>query len=178
MMTKLFHDKELFMKDRPIKITEEQEKQFFIDEAEKFIKWQWSEGPAATIARDLKAISKSFYSSGFELAKDLERDGGARYNISGEVVDYLESLTIGQRYILDENVKAWVAAHDIKPKFSKGQLLKIQIDIDREYVAGKDVFITGIYDTTAHYIIHQDKNHNGGRYVTFEKLEASCIVLK
>src|SRR5690606_2298927 len=111
----LFSDKDVFQKERPATITEAQENEFFQKMTAEIISDGWSRSNMAVIVSDLKELYP--LDDGFEMAKDLEgyRFRG-HYNIDSGFVEWLEGLDSEYGQVIQENVKAWVQAHDIKPK--------------------------------------------------------------
>lgn len=173
-MEKLFDDTLFVQKERPTKITEQQEEKMYLDLAKDCIKQQFSSDDEETIAEDLKELS--FCDSGYEKAKDLESNGNASYEIDGEFIDWLDCIDYKRSEILSENVKLWVKAHNPQRKFEKGTKLKIITTLNREKLAGEIVYITGIIEAEANYLVDKDENRKGGTVIPYEKVEFNCEV--
>jgi len=175
-MEKLFDDSLLFQKERPTKITAQQEEKMYVDFAKEIIENQYSEYDEESIIEDLKELS--WHDSGFEKAKKLE-DGCASYEFTGDFIDWLDNMACERDYILKENVKMWVKAHNPQPKLEKGDQLKINESLSRTPDLKKDsvVYITGINMEQAYYTISSDPDKNGGYVLDFEKVESKCEIL-
>jgi hypothetical protein len=173
-MEKLFDDTLFVQKERPTKITEQQEGKMYLELAKDCIEQQFSSDDEETIAEDLKELY--FCDSGYEQAKDLERNGKASYEINGEFIDWLDWIGHKRSEILSENVKLWVRAHNPQRKFEKGTKLKIVSTLNREKLAGEIVYITGFREDEANYLVDKDQNRQGGTVISYEKVEANCEV--
>ena len=175
-MEKLFDDTLLIQKERPTKITKQQEEKMFIDLAKECIKYQYSSDDEETIAEDLKELSTN--DSGFEKAKDLEDNGNASYEIDGDFIDWLDWTDHKRSEILTENVKLWVKAHNPQPKLENGTKLKIVESLSYSKDLRKDcvAYVTGINMEQAYYTISDDKEKQGGYVLAFEKVESNCEV--
>ena len=175
-MEKLFDDTLFVQKERPIKITKQQENKMFIDLAKECIKNQYSSDDEETISEDLSNLSIN--DNGFEKAKALDDNANASYSFDGDFIDWLERMDFKRDEILTENVKLWVKAHNPQPKLEKGTKLKItghlsyQKDLRTECI----VYITGINMERAYYTISDNKEKQGGYMVAFEKVESNCEV--
>ena len=175
-MEKLFDDTLFVQKERPIKITKQQENKMFIDLAKECIKNQYSSDDEETISEDLSNLSIN--DNGFEKAKALDDNANASYSFDGDFIDWLEGMDFKRDEILTENVKLWVKAHNPQPKLEKGTKLKItghlsyQKDLRTECI----VYITGINMERAYYTISDNKEKQGGYMVAFEKVESNCEV--
>ena len=73
METLLFKDSEVFVKERPIKLSEKQEAEIWQKLAKEVIDNGWSDDDIDTIIEDLQSLSIS--DSGYEMAKD-----GSKFN--------------------------------------------------------------------------------------------------
>jgi len=175
-MEKLFDDTLFVQKERPTKITEQQEEKMYLDLAKECIKHQYSSDDEETIAEDLKELSTN--DSGFEKAKDLEDNGNASYEFDGDFIDWLDGMDYKRSDILKENVKLWVKAHNPQPKLEKGTKLKIVESLSYSKDLRKDcvVYVTGINMEQAYYTISDDKEKQGGYVLAFEKVESNCEV--
>lgn len=177
MEPKLFDDSLLIQKERPTKITEQQEEKMFLDLAKECIKYQYSTDDEETISEDLRELSTR--DSGFEKAKDLEDSGNASYEFNGDFIDWLDGIDYRRSGILRENVKLWVKAHNPQPKFEKGIKLQINEPLSYTKELRKDcvVFVTGINMEQAYYTISADKEKQGGYVLDFEKVEDYCKII-
>lgn len=176
-MEKLFDDTLLVQKERPTRITKQQETELFLKLANEIIDQQYSDDDAETIAEDLAELS--MHDSGFEMAKDLE-GANASYEFTGDFIDFLDNISHERGNVLKENVKLWVKAHNPQPKLEKGDQLKISEPLSRTPDLKKDavVYITGINMEQAYYTISADPDQKGGYVLAFEKVECQCEVLK
>jgi hypothetical protein len=174
-MEKLFDDTLFVQKERPTKITEQQEEKMYLDLAKECIKYQYSSDDE-TIAEDLKELSTN--DSGFEKAKDLEDNGNASYEFDGDFIDWLDGMDYKRSDILKENVKLWVKAHNPKPKLEKGTKLKItgHLSYQKDLKTDCIVYITGVKLEEANYYIHPNSENNSGYVLAFEKVELNCEV--
>jgi len=176
-MEKLFSDKEVMSNIRPTKITEEQERELCIKFATEIIKSGWSSDDVEDIAKDLSTINPNH--EGFEAAKSLEDySNEAYYSIDSEFVAYLDYFNHERGELLRKNIKDWVKAFDIKPKFSKGDELFIEKHLNFHIKKDYTIFITGINYAEANYYLHENPNNNGGYVLKFEEVESSCKIYK
>jgi len=175
-MEKLFDDTLFIQKERPTKITSQQEEKMYLYLAEECIEQQFSSYDKKTISEDLKKLSVC--DSGYEKAKDLERNGNASYEIDGEFIDWLDWIDHKRSEILSENVKLWVKTHNPQKKFEKGTKLKIITTLNREKLSGEIIYITGFRENEACYLVDKDKNRQGGTVIPYEKIETNCEPLK
>jgi len=175
-MEKLFNDSEVFMKERPVRITEQQAKEFYTKMAKEIIKNKYSTSSIEDIIEDLADIS--YGDNGYEIAKKLDDYiSNASYNIDVMFCEWLDCFNSDKEDVLRENIKTWVKAHNIKPKYAKGQKLKIEKSIYYASVIGSEIYVTGHRDEEAYYMVDADKNRNGGICVNYEKLEANCSIV-
>lgn len=172
----LFPEKEMFVKERPLKLPKVKEDEFLLKMAKEIIESNWTKysPEPEEVAKDLEEIMS--YDSGFEAAKRLEDYGDCSYNFQTDFIEFLEQLDYERRNALDELVKEWVKIHEIKPMFQKGIKLIVNIDIGHIYKLGQIIYITGIKEETACYLLWDDINHNGGYAVAFERVENSCAI--
>ena len=175
-MEKLFDDTLFVQKERPDKITKQQEEKMFVDLAKECVKNQYSTDDEETIAEDLKELSSN--DSGFEKAKYLEDNGNSSYEFDGDFIDWLNGMDYKRSEILTENVKLWVKAHNPQPKLEKGTKLNIveSLSYSKELRKNCVVYITGINMEQAYYTISGDKKKQGGYVLAFEKVESNCDV--
>lgn len=172
-MDTLFNDSEIFQKERPIALSKEQKRIFLLKQAAEIIINQWSDDNAEDIADDL-AMLVPFSGNGFELGKEIEKLN-CYYDVDLSFCEFLENLFHSYQIEIDKNVKDWVKAHSIKPKFEKGQKVILKNKL-AGIPAHTPVYITGLYEDRAIYLISEDKNKNGGYLVAYEKLENSIVL--
>jgi len=173
-MTKLFNDSEVFTKERPTKPTQQQLTTFYSQMAKEIIAEGYSSSDEEDIIADL--INLDVRDNGFEMAKSLESfRAKASYDISVDFCEWLEWFSNEYRRLNEKNIEDWVKAHNIKPQLKKGQKLAITITLNFYNKAGKIIYITGINEQRAYYLIAEDHNRNGGTIIPYEKLEANCI---
>ena len=174
-MEKLINDCEVFQKDRPLTITNQQRKEVLTEVAEDILEWNLSKDSLETIIEDLDNVY-DFGNSGFEMAKELEDsyDCSGSYDINSTLIELLESLDSLVDDKKRKNTSEWVKAHDIKPKFKKGDGFVLKKSPSYGFNVGEKVFITMINSERAYYCVNKIENGNGGRVVVFEKLE-NCI---
>lgn len=178
-MEKLFDDAPFVQKERPTKITDEQEQKMYLDLATEIIKRNWcKDGDVETIADDLSKLSIN--DSGFEKAKDLEDDSYVNYEFCGDFIDFLDDMSYHKNKLIDENVKVWVKAHNPQPKLLKGTKLHIDKSLCRSKDLLKDslVYVTGINMEKAYYTISVNKEQQGGYVVAFEEVENNCTQIQ
>lgn len=173
-MEKLFEDSELFQLERPSKISEEQERQVYVDIANDIRKLGYSDDAGSTIVEDIKNIS--FNDCGFDIAKELSEDGYAEYTFNGDFIDFLDTLTFRKYDVIQGMVAQWVTAHNIKPNLKVGTKLKLKINVGRTYKLDDIVYITG-YDKYARYIINNEYPANGGTLIPYETIESNCEII-
>lgn len=168
-MEKLFNDSETFTNVRPVKLTPEQFSDFVKEQAIQIKKDGFSRSDVEDIQEDLRRID--FPDSGYETAKQLEQNGGANYRFDAMFIEHLECLQNDYETAIENNVKAWVKAHNIQPKYKTGSELK---SLSRLYFgcnANDPVFITGYDPKLAVYYLNQDRNGNGGVVLPYEKVD-------
>ena len=174
-MEKLFNDSELFQKERPKKITEEQEKKIYKELAQEILDNGWCKDDIEDIVSDLKKLSKN--DSGYEMAKDLEGyNMNCSYDIDTDFIYWLDDFDYQFRKELEKNIKDWVQAHDIKPKFEKGTKLLITEYLCYKKGKGLIVYVNGFTDYGC-YLIDEDFNRNGGTVLAYELVESCCEVI-
>jgi hypothetical protein len=171
-MDRLFSDAETFQKERPTKMSAEQQRDLYLEIAQEIIDEGWSESNIEDIAQDVSEIS--FNDSGYEIAKDLERHKKAYYDIDTSFIEFLDDLSWKKRERIQENVKTWVLAHNPKPKFEKGQKLIVDTSLDYEKKKGVVVFVTGVSEKTACYLIDENQERAGGTVIAYERVESNC----
>lgn len=175
MGTSLFKDSEVFMKQRPEEITKEQEDQIWEDLAQEVIDNKWSKNDIEDIVDDLQDLSKS--DSGYEMAKYLEDWGGAVYDIKTSFIEWLDNLDYKFYQAKRDNVREWVKAHDVKPKIQIGTQFTVKEFISRwpELKVGKVIFINGLDERQAQYLVSNDKDSPENILVNYEIIEKGCV---
>jgi hypothetical protein len=178
-MQTLFQDSETFQKERPKKLTEQQEQAFYKELADEIIDNGWSQSGVDNIISDLKEVYP-FHDNGYELAKELEGfNMSASYDIDVRFVEWLEDLSYEYSKKVEENQKAWVKAHDVKPKFNISDKLKCSKRISNSRFHQDDVvYIRNIHAETGKYVIHKDPDYKGGTVIDFEIIEGGCTLLE
>lgn len=175
METLLFKDSEVFVKERPIKLSEKQEAEIWHKLAKEVIDNGWSDDDIDTIIEDLQSLSMS--DSGYEMAKDLEgfRANGSYY-IDTSFIEWLDMLDSDFDDARRENVKRWVKAHDIKPKYEKGTQLVVKEHFTRspELQVGKVIFVNGYYENEAKYCVSNEKDSKRNVLIIYENIERCC----
>jgi hypothetical protein len=173
-MEKLFSDSEVFQKERPTTITDQQEQDFYKKMAEEIIKGGWSDDDVEDIMKDMAEISE--YDSGYEIAKALEAyRSNARYDIDTEFIGFLDDFGYHKGEILTSNIKEWVKAHNPQHKFQKGQKLILETTLNHEQQKGMVVFVTGFNESVACYWIDEDETRKGGTVIPYEEVERCCL---
>ncbi len=162
------------MKERPTKITDQQEKEFYKRVAEEIIKNKWSTDDLGLVIEDVSEISEN--EIGYEIAKDLEKSWKkANYKIDTQFIEFLDDFGYDKADILRENVKAWVAAHNPQPKYSVGQKLLIETTLNYYKKKGLIVYVIGFSLEQACYLIHENMESSRGTVIAYEKVEANCL---
>lgn len=177
METLLFKDSEMFVKERPDKLTEKQEAEIWHKLAKEVIDNKWSNEDINVIIEDLQKLSMS--DSGYEMAKDLEGFGSnGNYNIDTSFIEWLDMLYSDFDDAKRENVKRWIKAHNIKPKYNEGTQLIIKEAISRnpELQIGKVIFVNGFYENEAKYCVSNKKDSESNVLIVYEKIEKCCAV--
>lgn len=174
MTEKLFDDKETFVKERPKKLPKVLEDNLYMEIAQEIIDENYSQSDLEDIADDIASLNLS--ENGYELAKKLE-NGNAYYDIDVDFCEYLDGLSMKKHRALNELVKQWVAAHDVKPKLES----KIQIRFIKDnphFKVGTELWIVSRINNEARYILNPDYKAEGGRLVPYEDVEAACEIIK
>lgn len=172
-MEKLFNDSETFTKERPTKATEQQLRKFYEETAEEIIDNDWSNSDIEDIIIDLSNLDMS--DNGYIVAKRLDDySNKASYNINPCFVDFLDNLSWEKSNLVRQNIKDWVKAHNPKPKLKKGDELIVKTPLFFGNKIDSIIYITGIKEEEACYLMHEDKNNNGGYVISFEKVEENC----
>lgn len=147
METLLFKDSEVFVKERPSKLSEKQETEIWQNLAKEVVNNGWSDDDIDTIIEDLQSLSMS--DSGYEMAKDLDGfSANGSYDIDTSFIEWLDMLDSDFDNARRENVKRWVKAHDIKPKYKIGTQLVVRERFSRspELQVDKVIFVNGYYE--------------------------------
>ncbi len=173
-MTKLFPDSETFTTVRPTKITAQQKALFIASCAQDIISNGFSKSPLDSIIYDLTDIDLS---DGYEAAKELEQYGQSSYNINSMFIEFLEGMDSEKDKLVRNNVKDWVKAHNITPKWEKGSQLTVNTPIYYFSSIGDIVYITGVDKERAVYYIDKDRDKNGGYVIPFERIESNCALI-
>lgn len=174
MENKLFSDAEVFQKERPTKCTDSQLKEFYTKMANELKSEGHSDSPINLIAHDLENLFP-FIGNGYEMAKKLEGySAKASYDLGTSLCEFLDRLEIEYNEILEDNVKTWVKAHNPKPMFKKGDKLLVVESIDWVAKSGEFIYVNGDKESVANYLVHQDKERNGGYVIAYEKIESKC----
>ena len=176
METLLFKDSEVFVKERPSKLSEKQEAEIWQNLAKEVVKNGWSTDDIDTIIEDLQGLSMS--DSGYEMAKDLEYfSANGSYDIDTSFIEWLDMLDSDFDDARRENVKRWVKAHDIKPKYDIGTQLVVNEHFSRspELQVGKEVFVNGYYKNEAKYCVSNEKDSKRNVLIIYENIERCCV---
>lgn len=174
-MTQLFTDSELFAKERPDFITDSQKENLINNIVDDIINNGYSDSEKDDIRSDIESIYP-FKETGFQLAKSLDSYmANAEYDFTTEFIDFLHYIQFEKERIVKENVKQWVKAHKIKPKFADGCELIVKNDmIGTIFKEGDIVYVNYHYPETATYVIDKDPERKGGTLIPFEKVEINC----
>jgi len=178
-MERLFSDSEVFKKGRPNTITNEQKKQLIRSIANDILSYDYSKSDIDEIEDDMDMIFP-FNQTGFELAKELDSYlANAEYDFTIDFIDFLGHLSFRVDDVKEENVKLWVKAHDIKPKFEDKSKLRVKDSmIGTRFREGDEIFINYHYPETAVYVVDKDPDKKGGTLIAYEKIELYCELLK
>jgi len=177
-MNALFHDSEVFVRERPTKPTKKQTEDFYNSKAQEIIYNNWSYSPIIRIIIDLEDLYP-FFSSGYELATQIE-NLSAKYLINTEFIEFLEDLYHDYSQLVNINVIEWVKAIQPMPLWKIGDNIKLTNKLTNsfEYYPDKEFFIIGIDEKEARYIINPDKYFQGGTLFNYELLESCAVILQ
>ena len=177
-MEKLFNDSETFQKERPTKITEQQENEVYSKLANEIIDNGWCvDESEEDIIFDLKHLSR--YDSGFEMAKMLEGfNMNCNYEINTDFIYWLDDFEYNFKKVLEQNIKDWVNAKNPKPLFEKGQRLIVTEFINYKLKKDIVVYVNGFREETACYLIDPNPDKEGGIVLAYEDIEKKCIIFK
>jgi hypothetical protein len=170
----LFTDEETFTKHRPTKIPQNLLNDLYNEIAEEIISNGWSRDDVEDIVNDISIIS--FNDSGYEIAKELESLDDCSYVFEVSFIQFLDDLRWRKSSILQDLVQMWVNAHKPQPKFQVGQKLHIEKALNRIMRSGT-VYITGIKEKQACYLVDVDKDRQGGIILEYELVESNCIII-
>lgn len=166
MVQQLFKDSEMFMKQRPNFVTEQQKEDYYKRIAQEINDNGWGDATIEDIVCDLEGVS--LHDSGYEIAKYLEYNGGD-YEIDTEFIEFLDGLGWEFNSLKRQNLVAWVKATNPKPKFKVG---------DRLIYKNKEVLVYGLREETAEYILSDDLKIKGGRLIPYEEVDDVCVVMQ
>lgn len=174
-MSTLFKDSDVFVKQRPTDITSQQKKEFYHKMAQEIIDCKWSNSHISVIAEDLRLLS--LRDNGYEMAKELDdyRASG-NYSIDTSFCEWLDGLRSEYDDILEHNIRQWVKAHNIKPKWLVGFCLKVTSSKFLSFKQGEYIYINYVYKDTAKYTVNKS-GLKGGYLIDFEKVEDNCILM-
>jgi hypothetical protein len=185
-MQTLFNDSEVFQKERPKTVTANQLDEFYKVRAKEIISQGFSDSDEEDIIQDLQNLYP-FNDNGYEMARRLEVcPSASEYEFNTDFCEFLDSLDFEYRQILSENVKAWVKAHDIKPKFEKGTKLLIKRTLCHGLIKDMEVYVNSINSNQFHsddrndgnYCIDTNPKRNGGTVLAYELVESNCELIK
>lgn len=169
-MDKLFNDSELFQKERPTTLTEQQTSNFIKELAEE-ICCNYSSSNEEDVEQDLVRLYP-FNNDGFSLAKELDSmTSNADYHIDSEFISFLEDLGFKKWQFIKKNIEDWVKAHDIKPKISLKTFITLKKDLSKDYKAGDTIYINRIYEKMAEYGVSKKLEDSRNTSIAFEKIE-------
>ena len=178
MTGKLIPDSETMVNERPTTLSSEQKEKFFIEMAQEIIKEGYSTSDVEDIAHDLSESSFS-YKTGFEIAKDLDHGySSASYDFNSGFIAFLEDLSYEYGKRVDENVKDWVKAFNIKPALKLGDKLMVNEPISHCFKKDETIFVNNVKEDEARYTVSTDPKQNCGFVIAFEKIEAKCTLIK
>jgi len=174
-MERLFSDSEVFKKERPNSITNEQKQRLISSIADDILSNDYSKSDRDEIEDDMEGIFP-FNETGFELAKELDSySANADYDFTSDFIEFLEHLSFKVDDAKEENVKLWVKAHDIKPKLEDKSKLRVKESIiGTRFREGDEIFINYHYPETAVYVVDKDPDRKGGTLIAYEKIELYC----
>lgn len=173
MQLLLFKDSEVFIKNRPEELTENQKNDIWKELAKYIINEKWSNSDINDILNDLKKIPLSY--SGYEKAKQLESSKRCYYDLNTFFIEWLDSIEINFQDRINENVSYWVKVHDIKPIYNIGTELAITSFINN-FQIGEKIFINGIYEKLAKYLVSDIKDSKRNIAINYEEIEKCCSV--
>lgn len=163
--------------NRPNKISEEQQNEFYREAAQTFIDEGWvnSDTQMNDIMNDLMWLD--LWDSGYEMAKCLERNSFIIYNINSSCVEFLESLDSERDDIIRQNVKEWVKETNPVPVYRVGDCLTLIGAINIELQPSQIVWIHSVREDTAEYVVSKEEKSNGGFIIPYEKVQANARLI-
>jgi len=168
-MKKLFDDKETFQKERPSCLPNSHFKKLCDKLAKDIVANQyhsdWEE-----VSENLQEHA-DFSDDGYENAKLLEDNCSYGYTFNSSFVEHLDSLGYERDNAIEKLVKEWVQAHNPKPKYNKGDKLRLDSKLSHRKDAPIEMYITGIKESTAKYLMHEEKDYKGGYVYNYERVE-------
>lgn len=175
-MNKLFEDTEGMVNIRPKEMSKKQKANLLNEIALEIVKEGYTTDNDSEMVLDiLEELFEDDYrwgESGFELAKEIENIGSfVDFEFNGDFIDYLDSLEHKRYNVIDNNVRLWIKAFDIKPKYAQGQKMEKGKALSRFRELPKVFYITRIKEENGYYWAHEDKERNGGWNIPFEDLE-------
>ncbi len=177
-MNTLFNDSEVFQKDRPKKLTDNQQSELYKELAQEIIDSGWSSSEVEDIVEDLKTLSR--HDSGFELAKELEGFRcNADYDIKTDFIEWLDDFDSRHTEVISENEMRWVKAHSIKPakEIGIGLLINKSISRSEDLRAGCTIYINGYYEKTGKYQVWKEKGSKRNYIINYEEIDECCSFL-
>lgn len=172
---KLFNDSEVFVKERPTKLSKERKDEIYKTLAKEIIHNGWSDDDVDSIVEDLEGLYR--WDSGYEKAKTLESySSKASYEIETSFIEWLDSFEIEFEMAIQENVKLWVKAHNIKPKFQIGTKLIVRQEFSRnvELQVEKEIYVNGYHEELAMYKVYPERESNSNILINYELVENNC----
>lgn len=175
-MEKLFSDSELFTDDRPNFITNDQREKLLDSLVDEIISHGYSRSPKYAIKSDLDSIVGLIMDDGYEIAKDLDDNMSSlgSYKVNSCFVEWCECIQHQVDDILSENVRDWVKAKHIEPKFKAGDLIKLGKFLsayEDGYSEGDSVYIKKTYSDTAQYGISKNKDASRLLLINYERID-------
>lgn len=173
-MNMLFNDSEMFTKTRPNKLTPAQSDRIYEKLATAIIDNNWCDADIDDIVTDLKKLY--FSDTGFEIAKNLELFSKNSYDMNIDFIEWLEYIEIEFKNEITNNVKKWVIAHNITPKFEKHSKLLIENFIAKSPILKENniIFINGFNEKEAKYYVYNVLNSKSNIILDYELIENNC----
>ena len=174
----MFEDSQTFTKKHPTILTDKQEEEPYRELAQEVRKNDWSDIEVEDIAKDLQELS--VYNNGFRMAKRLNRISYGAYDYTGDFIDWLEDIYWKQKRAIDKNVKQWVKAHNITPKWEVGTKLIIKKMLSNNYMLSENtvIFITSVDEELAQYKVNTDFWIDRYYPFDYEIIEENCEVIE
>jgi hypothetical protein len=139
--------------------------------AKEIIENGWSKhwSSKESIISDLEDIS--LHESGYEIAKELENSDNAAYNFTTEFIEYLDGVGFKEIEIIDNNVRAWVNAHNITPLFSVGDKFTLNKTIASSLVKDSTWTVFRIDQDVAQYVLIKEDTPSAKYFAKYEDVE-------